>query len=179
MATSGSASKRAVSTGNVPSLVSMPEPEGVFDRTLREIQQAISRRAYDMCQARGFYHGNDLDDWFRAESELFRFVPVEVIDDDNDVRVLADVPGFSAHHLTVQLDSNRLLIRGKLEQTHDQHRDNVTYTERQGREIFRVVYLPAEIETEKATATMHDGVLELTLPKTENSKSRRLQVKAA
>ncbi len=178
-ATASTIRRAANISGNVPSLVSMPQPEGVLDRTVREVQQAISRRAYELCQARGFHHGNDLDDWFRAESELFRFVPVEVIDDDNEVRVFADVPGFNPSQLTVQLDANRLLIRGKAEQTQERQKENVTYSERQGHEIFRVVHFPAEIESERATATVRDGVLELTLPKTQNSRSKRLQVKVA
>ncbi len=166
-------------TTTVPSLLTMPEVEGMLDRTLREINHAISRRAYDLWQLRGFYHGNDLDDWFRAESELLRFVPVEVLEDENEVKVLADVPGFVPKDITVQLEPNRLLIRAKTEQSHEQHKGKLTYSERLGNEIFRVVNLPTEIDSDKANAVIHDGVLELTLPKSESAKSRRLQVKAA
>ncbi len=162
-----------------PSLITMPEVEGMLDRTLRDIHQTISRRAYELCQSRGFYHGSDLEDWFRAESELLRFVPVEVMEDENEVKVLADVPGFSPKDITVQLDSNRLLIRGKTEHSQERHKGNVAYSERLGNEIFRVVNLPTEVDSEKANAVVHDGILELSLPKSESAKSKRLQVRAA
>ncbi len=168
-----------LTTSTTPSLITMPQVEGMLDRTLREIHQAISRRAYELCQSRGFYHGNDLDDWFRAESELLRFAPVEVIEDENEVTVLAEVAGFTPKDITVHLDSNRLLIKGTTEHSQERHKGNVAYTERLGNEIFRVVNLPTEVDSDKANAVVHDGVLELTLPKSENAKSRRLQVKAA
>ncbi len=168
-----------LSTSMTPSLLTMPEVEGMLDRTLREVHQAISRRAYELCQSRGFYHGNDLDDWFRAESELLRFVPIEVVEDENELKVLADVPGFPPKDITVQLESNRLLIRGKTEHSQERHKGNLSYSERLGNEIFRVVNLPAEVDSERANAVVHDGVLELTLPKSETAKSRRLQIKAA
>ncbi len=180
MSTAGS--RRATTGPNTsitPSLISMPEVEGMLDRTLRDIHQAISRRAYELCQSRGFYHGNDLEDWFRAESELLRYVPVEVLEDENEVKVLADVPGFAPKDITVQVESNRLLIRGKTERSQERHKGNLTYSERLGNEIFRIVNLPIEVDAEKGNAVIHDGVLELTLPKSETAKSRRLQVKAA
>jgi len=36
----------------------------------REVQEAISLRAYEIYQGRGGAHGNDLDDWLRAETEV-------------------------------------------------------------------------------------------------------------
>lgn len=176
---STTATRRSTGTSNLPSLVSMPQSEGVLDRTIREINDAISRRAYELCQARGFTHGNDLEDWLRAESELFRFVPMELVEDDNELRVFAEVPGFNPKDITLQLNANKLVIRGKSEQVQERHRGNVSYSERQGSEIFRVVHLPAEVDAEKANAIVRDGVLELTLPKTENAKAKRLQIKAA
>ncbi len=173
---------RRATTGlstTVPSLMTVTEIEGMLDRSLREIHQAISRRAYELCQSRGYYHGNDLDDWFRAESELLRFVPVEVVENENEVKVLADVPGFDPKDITVQLESNRLLIRGKTEHRQERRDGHITYSERQGNEMFRVVNLPTEVDSDKANATVRDGVLELTLPKSESAKSKRLQVKAA
>lgn len=166
-------------TSTVPTLMTLPEVEGMLDRSLREIRQAISRRAYELCQSRGFYHGNDLDDWYRAESELLRFVAVEVVENENEVKVLADVPGFDPKDITVQLEANRLLIRGKTEHSQERHKGNLTYSERLGNEIFRVVNLPTEVDSDKANAVVRDGVLELTLPKSESAKSKRLQVKAA
>lgn len=171
--------KTTGAAGNLPSLVSMAQPEGALDRTIREINDAISRRAFELCQSRGFTHGNDWEDWLRAESELFRFVPVELVEDENELRVLAEVPGFNPKDITLQLDGNKLVIRGKSEQVQERHRGNVSYSERQGSEIFRIVHLPAEVDSEKANAIVRDGVLELTLPKSEHAKSKRLQIKAA
>ncbi len=43
-----------------------------------KIQDAIAHRAYELFEARGYQNGHDLEDWFRAESELLH--PVKVKD---------------------------------------------------------------------------------------------------
>ncbi len=162
-----------------PVILSMPESESLVERTLREVRNSVERRAYELAQFRNFYPGGDLEDWFRAESELVRFVPVEIIDEENDLKIIADTPGFDAHEIEIHVEPRRLLIRGQTEQ--DKHRVNgeIAYSERQGRQIFRVVNLPTQVDADQARASLSGGVLELTLPKTVTNTSKRVQVKAA
>ncbi len=53
------------------------DAEKLFER-MKEFSQSVARRAYEYFEARGREFGHDLEDWFHAESELMRRVPVVV-----------------------------------------------------------------------------------------------------
>jgi HSP20 family protein len=160
-------------------MVNMSEDDNLFERSVHELQEAITRRAHELWQSSGYTSGHEVEDWIRAESEVLRFVPVEITESDNDLRVYAEVPGLSARDLDIQLEPKRLIIRGKTEQSRERTKGQVSYSEREGTQIFRALTLPREVDTENATAVLRDGVLELTLPKASNAKGTRIQVKAA
>ncbi|MGI9101321.1 MAG: Hsp20 family protein [Terriglobales bacterium] len=172
-------SRTGLSPVSAPSVLTVPESETSFGRIVREAQQAIAQRAYFLCQQRGFVPGNDLYDWFRAESEQFRAVPVEISEDENELQVLVEVPGYSAEDINVHLEPTRLVIRGNTEAEEQKQTGHVSYSEREATEIFRAVQLPVEVDPEKASAMVRDGILEITLPKSQTAKAKRVQVKAA
>jgi len=169
----------ALSLVQPPPVISMNETESIFERSVHELEDAITRRAHELWQSNGFHHGHEMDDWLRAESELLRFAPVEITESGDDLRVFAEVPGLNARDIDIHLEPKRLIIRGKTEQTRERNKGQVCYTEREGTQVFRALSLPVEVDTNNATATLRDGILELTLPKAEKSKGTRLQVKAA
>ena len=162
-----------------PSIVRMPETESMFERTVREINDAIARRAFELFEHSGYSHGHDHDDWFRAEQDLLRPIPVEISEDENELTVSAEVPGYSARDIDIHLEPTQLLIRGKTERNKERSRGRITYSEWDENQIFRAINLPTEVESEKANAVLHDGVLEVTLPKAATAKATRVQVKAA
>ncbi len=53
----------------------LSDPENLRS-VMQDVQIGIARRAYELFEARGLQHGHDWEDWFRAESELLRPVPV-------------------------------------------------------------------------------------------------------
>jgi HSP20 family protein len=164
---------------HTPSISSMNETESLFEQSVHDLQEAITRRAHELWETGGFANGNAIDHWLRAESELLRFAPVEITESEEEVCGYAEVPGLNARDLDIHLEPERLIIRGKAEQSRDRTRGQISYTEREGTQVFRALTLPAAVDTNNATAVLRDGVLELTLPKADYAKSMRLQVKAA
>jgi HSP20 family protein len=164
---------------NTPAVVSTPQTEGTFERHVRELQDAVTRRAHEIWEETGFVPGRDLDNWLRAESELLHFVPVEISDNGDEMRVYAEVPGFNARDIDIHVEPRRLMIRGKNEQTRERNKGNIFSSEREGSQIFRALNLPTEVDPNNTTATLRDGVLEVSLPKAEYAKGTRIQVKAA
>src|SRR5687767_4365304 len=79
------------------------EAEIIFDR-MKELYQAIERRAYDMFAERGYEDGQALEDWARAESELLINVPVALSDDESHILVHAEVPGFDEKDIQVSVE---------------------------------------------------------------------------
>jgi HSP20 family protein len=153
------------------------EAERLLKR-MREVSEAIAKRAYDFFEERGGEIGRDIDDWLHAELELLKPVPVEITEEEGVLKVRAEVPGFAAGDIQVSVERRRVIISGNVEKTGEQKTEKTVYTERQSNEIFRALDLPAEVDPDKVTATLKDGVLELTLAKAAISEPVRVEVNA-
>ena len=123
--------------------------------------------------------GRELEDWFRAESELLHPVHLEIAESDEDLIVRAEVPGFNAKELEIQLEPRKLTIAGKHEAQEESKKGKTIYSERCAKEILRVVHLPAEVDSSKVSAILKDGVLTIELPKAPHAKSVRISPKTA
>ncbi|WP_049961198.1 Hsp20 family protein [Pseudacidobacterium ailaaui] len=134
----------------------------------------IRQRAFGFFQNRGASRGNDLEDWFKAESELLQQVPVEMSETDEAYTVRAEVPGFDAKNLTVRAGQNSICIHGKKEQKKDKETE---YTEVSSQEFCRCIDLPLAIDPNKVSAHLDNGVLKLDLQKVAPAK--KLEAKAA
>ena len=152
------------------------EAEKLFEQ-MKEFSQSVARRAYEYFEARGREFGHDLEDWFRAESELMRRVPVEVKEADGQITVRAEVTGFAANAIKISVEPQRLVISGKSEKTTEEKKEQTLFSEFRSNQFCRELRLPAEVEPDKTTAVLKDGVLELVFAKAAESKLVAVEVK--
>ncbi|HWF39635.1 MAG TPA: Hsp20/alpha crystallin family protein [Candidatus Acidoferrales bacterium] len=178
-------STRAVALEKAPdtkeaSNLKLVEPATLFDR-MNRIHDEIARRAFEIFQGNGAIFGRELDDWFKAETELLHPVHVNISETADALQIEADVPGFGAKDLEVSVEPGRLTIGGKKETREENKKGKTIYKEECSNEILRVVDLPAEVDAAKATATLKNGVLSLALPKAARAKATttKVEVKAA
>lgn len=151
--------------------VQFPHLHNLFE-DMERLTDRISKRAFSLFQQRGGGEGRDWDDWLKAESEVLKAVPVEIVESDQSFSIRAEVPGFKAEELTVQVESNGVYIRGRSESRNEEKgKGVVTYSEVFSNEIARHIELPAIIDASKSEAKLSDGVLELTLPKSASPKA--------
>jgi HSP20 family protein len=148
-------------------------------KRLIKVYDEIASRAFGIFENDGRIPGRDLENWFKAETELFHPVHVNVAEANGTVTVKAEVPGFQANDLAIKLEPQRLIISGKRETKEETQQGKCVYTEQCSNEIFRIVPLPAEVDASKAVARLKDGVLELQAPKRAEDKSIRVDVKIA
>ena len=148
-------------------------------RDMRETFDSIARRAYEIFEANGRQFGRDMEDWFRAENELLHPVHLEMRESDKELTAKAEVPGFESKDIEISVEPGRLTIAGKREWSKEEKEQKLLYTERRSNQFFRCVNLPAEVDPEKASATLKDGVLELKMPKTTTARKIRIEAKAA
>ena len=161
-------------------VLTMREPDStLLDDSLKEIYDDISRRAYELFAQRGYQDGHDLEDWMRAESEALEPVPVEIVDNDETFTVHAEVPGFAPNDLEVKIEPSRVLIRGRAETSTQRSTGKMIYTECQKNQIFRVLNLPTQVDPDRVTANLQDGILQITLHKASTTEAGRVEVKAA
>lgn len=139
----------------------------------------IARRAYELFENDGHSFGRDIENWFRAESELFHPVHIEVNENENNFLVKAEVPGFTEKDLNITLEGRKLTISGKRETSKEEKTGKRVFSEHCADEILKVVELPAEIDADKVKATLRDGMLDFELPKAVPARKVKIEAKAA
>lgn len=108
----------------------------------------------------------DLEPWFGDFSPA-RFQPtVDVVDEEESLRVTAELPGMAKDDIHVSMDDQSLTIRGEKQNWEEKNEQGVYRTERYFGSFQRVIPLPTNLDATKAKATFGDGVLTIRLPKT-------------
>ncbi|MCW2504410.1 MAG: heat-shock protein [Actinomycetia bacterium] len=102
------------------------------------------------------------------------WIPQADVSENDDAYVVElDVPGAQRDKIDVQVDDREVVVTGEIpEQKRDRRHSR---GRRYGRFEFRTV-LPGEVNAERVSAQLHDGVLTITVPKAETSKPRHIEV---
>ncbi|ELZ70690.1 hsp20-type molecular chaperone [Haloferax volcanii DSM 14919] len=103
------------------------------------------------------------------ESGIGRFqdISLDVVDDDEAIEVVADLPGFEKDDLDVSVSGRRLTIAADREESSEVDDEQYVRRERSQRSVSRTITLPAEVVRDEVTASYKNGVLTVTLPKAE------------
>lgn len=106
------------------------------------------------------------------------FVPtVDILERNEDILLIADMPGVDEKSVDITLEKNLLTITGYVEpEVPDKHK--LVYAEYSVGDYQRTFTLSDEIDKEKIQATVRNGVLRLMLPKAETAKVKKIAVKA-
>ena len=101
---------------------------------------------------------------------------VDVVDRDNEVLVRVEVPGVKKENLEVSISGTMLTLRGETKHEEKEEKGDYHRAEISRGAFVRTLTLPAEVDEAKAKASLKEGVLELTLPKIEQSKRRAIKI---
>lgn len=108
-----------------------------------------------------------------AEGQL----TIDVYQTDRDIVIKSTIAGVKPEDLDIDINSEMVTIKGKRSQEEEIDSENYYYQECYWGPFSRSIVLPVEIITEKAEATMKNGILTVRLPKMEAVKTRKLQVR--
>ena len=161
-----------------PAPLKQTAPTSIFDR-IEEVRNSIARRAFEIFEGKGRWPGRELDDWLRAESELLHPMHLELTESDSHITARAEVPGFTARELEINVEPRRLTVTGKRETKEEAKKGKTVYSELCACEILRVVDLPTEVDISNVSASLKDGILNIKMPKTAAPKSVRVELKTA
>jgi len=95
---------------------------------------------------------------------------------DNFV-VKAEVPGIDAKDIDISLTGDVLTIKGEKKQEREEKEEDYHLVERSYGSYSRSVRLPAEVESNKIKASYKNGILNITLPKSEKVKAKEVKIK--
>jgi len=105
---------------------------------------------------------------------FFGSIEIDVEESDKEVRVVADIPGFNREEINLEVTRGSVLTISAERSINDSD-DEVVFTERR-QNVSRRISLPATVSITDAEATYNNGVLTVTLPKTDESPNTHIPI---
>jgi HSP20 family protein len=112
-----------------------------------------------------------------ASAEAALMPPVNVFEDAAGITLYADLPGVPRDRLNLQVEADTLTIEGEVSLDTPEGME-ATHAEIGLPRYRRVFTLSKELDSEKVSAELRNGVLKLRIPKAEHAQPRRIEVKA-
>lgn len=120
----------------------------------------------------------DLFDGFWTSDFASSFNPkIELSEMEKDYKLRAEIPGMSKEDIHVEVKDGSLRMWGEKKSEKQEKGENCSYSERTYGSFERVFRLPTHADADKINAAYKNGVLELTIPKTEEAKPKQIDVK--
>jgi HSP20 family protein len=103
----------------------------------------------------------------------------DITEDDGHYVVSAELPGMKRSDISVDVHDGVLTIRGEKKSEREEKSEKRRYVERSFGSFSRAFTLPSDADESKVEASFKDGVLTVTLAKSETKKPRVIDVKAS
>jgi len=151
-----------------------------FDRLRAEIDRVFEDFGRGGWPATFFGRSFDAEPFWRREFSLSGVPAVDIAEKDGVYEITAELPGLDEKDIDVQLSEGMLVIKGEKKAEKEEKKKDYHLSERHFGSFRRSFRVPEGVDGEKIAAEFKNGVLTLTLPKTEQAQKqeRKITVKA-
>lgn len=102
---------------------------------------------------------------------------LDVSETDKDIVVRAEIPGIDPKDIDISLTNDLLTIKGEKQQEKEEKDENYHLVERSYGSFTRSVRIPGQVQNDKIGASYKNGILKVTLPKSEEAKKKEIKIK--
>jgi len=150
----------------------------IFDQ-LKQMEDRIMQRAYEIFEQNGNEYGRDLEHWTRAERELSWKPAFELSEKDGQLQLEAAISGVEAKDIQIEVTPEDVILRAETQHKHTDQKGVVHYCEFETGKMFRAIHLPKRIDTDKVKAEFKNGLLRLTAQIAQEARARQIKPEAA
>jgi len=104
---------------------------------------------------------------------------VDIFEKDHNLIIRAELPGVKKDEIDIAIEDGVLTLHGERKRESEVEESNVYRLERVYGAFTRSFSLPTTVDPSKVQAVYRDGVLEVTVPKLEAAKPKKVQIQAA
>lgn len=104
---------------------------------------------------------------------------VDIAENDKELVIAADLPGVKLEDVKVEIEDGTLTLSGNRKFENEDEKNGYHRIERSYGEFRRAFALPDSVDATKVAAAFENGVLKVTLPKTEVARPRTIKVEIA
>jgi HSP20 family protein len=101
---------------------------------------------------------------------------VDIIERDEEICVKAEMPGVDKNNIEVNLDDDVLTIKSSFKKEEREESGHYLHCEIAQEEYQRTLALPMSAQTDKATASFKDGMLEVVIPKKPGHGAKKIDI---
>ena len=101
---------------------------------------------------------------------------IDISETDGEYKIEAELPGINQKEIDVKIDNNILTIKGKKEDVKEEKEKNYHLRERYYGAFQRSISLPNNIEPEKIKARFENGVLNISVPKSDKRTPKKIEI---
>ena len=121
------------------------------------------------------HNNNQVESFEHTRSAVQAMIPaVDIYETDENLTLIADLPGVANQGLDIQLNKGMLTIKGHVASKKE---GKLLLQEFSAADYYRQFKLSDRIDAEKITAELDSGVLKLTIPKAEAAKPRKIEIR--
>jgi HSP20 family protein len=146
---------------------------------MNQMQDRITRRAYDLFEQSGRLFGRDLDDWLQAERELVWKPALELRETDGEFVLEVAVPGVDPKDIDIEVTPEYIVLKADIQHEHEEKKGNVHICEFQSGKMYRSIHLPKKINPDKVKAEFKNGLLKLKAEIAEEARAKKIKPEAA
>jgi HSP20 family protein len=108
------------------------------------------------------------------------YMPAEVLETENEIRFEVEVPGLRPEDINLTVENGVLTISGERKWENEEGREKGDYHvfERRYGRFERSFAVPQRVNTSRIEASYENGILKVVLPKMEEAKPRRIEIKS-
>jgi HSP20 family molecular chaperone IbpA len=139
----------------------------------------VERRAFELFEKRRCEAGHALEDWLKAEHELFGWPVAEMSEHADGYELQVRLPGLDAKHIHVTVSPQEIIVHSVPEREKPVESATVLWSEFEDPSLCRRFELPGPIDTAKVSTKFEKGVLTVSIPRLEPAKPREITAAAA
>lgn len=102
--------------------------------------------------------------------------PIDVQQTKKDVLVMMDIPAIDPKEISISIMEDRITIKGERKREEEEKEADYYRSERVYGSFQRIIQLPSEVVGDKAKASYKDGVLKVTIPKSQKAVPKEVKV---
>ena len=102
---------------------------------------------------------------------------IDLVENEKDYQIKADLPGFDKKNVNIAIDKNNLVIEATREEKNEKKEGSYYRCERYSGNYRRSISLTEECDANSIKAKFENGVLTITIPKTEPTPAKRIEIK--
>jgi len=139
----------------------------------------VQQKAFELFERRGRELGHALDDWLKAEHDVFGWPAAEMTEQDGKYELDLTLPGFDANQVQVTVSPSEIIVHAAYKPEKKGAGYKILWTEFGPNDVYRRFKTPQAIDLDKVQATLDKGMLHVIAGKAAAPKPESIEIAAA